>query len=166
MIYPVAHPFSLFSRWDNHFLHSDDRNITFYSKMDFFLQRVRTSYHFLATQATDFLAASSRSTAEVMGSPLLLRMFWASWTLVPRRWGVQGEQSLKWNWRWCPGKFPKTGNCAMPRSHEHNLITTQFQLFRIQIWLFRYVQMINLFSSLFTSNVWHYKDATYIFSCI
>lgn len=53
----------------------------------------RQSYHFLATQATDFLAASSRSMAEVMGSPLLLRMFWASWTLVPRRWGV-GEGTV------------------------------------------------------------------------
>lgn len=31
-------------------------------------------HHFLATLATAFLAASSRSTAEVMGSPLLLRI--------------------------------------------------------------------------------------------
>lgn len=48
-------------------------------------QELRGSHHFFATLATAFLAASSRSTADVMGSPLFLRMFWASWTLVPSR---------------------------------------------------------------------------------
>lgn len=47
VIHPLAHPFSFFPQWDNHFLHSDDKNITFSGKMDFFLQEVRTELSLL-----------------------------------------------------------------------------------------------------------------------
>ncbi len=41
-------------------------------------------FYFLMA-ATAFLAASSRLSAAVMGRPLSLRIFLASWTLVPGR---------------------------------------------------------------------------------
>lgn len=139
------------------------KTLLFLAKWTSFSKRSGQSCHFLATLATDFLAASSRSTAEVMGSPLLLRMFWASWTLVPRRWGLGGyEESLKWNWRWCPGKFPMSRNCAMPRSHEHNLIKLSFSflgsrfsylhIFRWQIYFFSFMVFV-LFCLLFLPQI-------------
>ena len=97
-----------------------------------FFQGIRARHHFLATLATAFLAASSRSTAEVMGSPLLLRMFWASWTLVPgREWG-DVVQSLRWNWRWYPRKFHTTWSHEMPESPVHACMLSCFS----HVWLF------------------------------
>ena len=48
-------------------------------------KRISASGYFLATLATAFFAASSRSFADVMGSPLSLRIRWASWTFVPEK---------------------------------------------------------------------------------
>lgn len=47
--------------------------------------RTSSDCYFLATLATAFFAASSRSFADVMGSPLSFRIRWASWTFVPKK---------------------------------------------------------------------------------
>ncbi len=52
---------------------------------------LRVFYYLMA--ATAFLAASSRLSAAVMGRPLSLRIFLASWTLVPGR--QQGNTPLQ-----------------------------------------------------------------------
>lgn len=45
--------------------------------------------------ATAFLAASSRSSAAVMGRPLSVRIRLASWTLVPGRHGRARSQQVR-----------------------------------------------------------------------
>lgn len=57
-------------------------------------------FYFLAMAATAFLAASSRSLAEVMGSPLSDRMRFASLTLVPEHGNIRIAKTL-----WLMGIF-------------------------------------------------------------
>lgn len=51
-------------------------------------------FYFLAMAATAFLAASSRSLAEVMGSPLSDRIRFASLTLVPEHGHIRIAKTL------------------------------------------------------------------------